>query len=175
MSARVASVAAGAAFLGLLGLVAFGWPPMREWDRALSEQARVAGREHPDVIATLRILTDAAATIPFLAAGVALTVGFIIIREYGSAKRAALVTALVPAIWGLLHAVLSRPRPVDGFVTVASSGFPSGHTGHATAFGLLVVTLVARRLGSGGRIPILLAAVVFALFMGVTRVVLLAH
>jgi undecaprenyl-diphosphatase len=178
MSARVAPVAGGTALLGLLGLlglVARGWSPLARSDVAISEWARSVGLAHPDLIATMRVLTQAGATIPFLAAGLALTAGLLLVQEYRSAARVALVTALVPAVWGVLHAVLHRPRPVSGFVHIESNGFPSGHTSHATALGLLVVMLLARRLGRAGRIATVLGAVLFAVVIGVSRVALLAH
>jgi undecaprenyl-diphosphatase len=165
-------VAPGAAFVALLVLVAGGWAPLYAADRAVSARALASGRDHPAWVTTMRLVTDAGATVTFLAAGVALAVVLFLLREYGSAAATALVVALVPVLWGVQHEFLHRPRPVGGFVAVESNGFPSGHTAHATALALLVVFLVWGRRGW----PItVICAVLFAALIGVSRVALLAH
>jgi undecaprenyl-diphosphatase len=74
-----------------------------------------------------------------------------------------------------MHLWLLHPRPENGFVTVASNGFPSGHTSNATAAALLVVYLLGPRLSRRGTVLLLLGATVFALLIGLSRLTLLAH
>lgn len=160
------------AFLGLLALVAGGWEPLYDWDRGLSAQALRLGQDHPGWVGVMRVVTDAGATASFLLAGVALAVVLALRREYGSAAATALVVALVPVLWGVLHEVLYRPRPAGGFLTIDSSGFPSGHTSQATALAVLAVSLTWSRRGRAVTVG---AAVLFAVLVGVSRVALVAH
>ncbi|GIF46608.1 undecaprenyl-diphosphatase [Asanoa ferruginea] len=168
-------VAALAAFGVLLGLVAAAWPPLVRWDDDVSATLRSYGLAHPVLIDWLRALTSVAATIPFIAVGAAATLLFALRREVRTALFCALVTAVVPIAWGLLHWLLHKPRPVDGFVAVASSGFPSGHTSNAAAFALAVVLLAWPRSSAATRAAVCLVLAVFVAFIGYTRVALLAH
>jgi membrane-associated phospholipid phosphatase len=161
-----------AAFGVLLGLVAGRWSPLVAGDRALSARALAFGHDHPAWVSGWRLVTDAGATVTFLAAGSALTVVLLIRRRYAEAAATGLVICLVPALWGVLHLVLFRPRPAGGFVTIESNGFPSGHTSHATALALLAVLLLWDRRH---RVATVACAVLFAVAIGVSRVVLLAH
>ena len=168
-------LAALAAFGVLLGLVAADWPPLVRWDDAVSAALRGYGTDRPVLVDWLRTLTGLAATIPFVAVGAAATVLFAVRRERRPALFCALVTAAVPIAWGIMHWALHNPRPVDGFVVVDSSGFPSGHASNAAAFAIALVLLVWPRAGAATRAATLLAAAIFALFIGFTRVALLAH
>ncbi|GIF68339.1 hypothetical protein Ais01nite_63740 [Asanoa ishikariensis] len=164
-----------AAFGVLLGLVAADWPPLVRWDDTVSAALRDYGTARPTLVDWLRTLTSLAATIPFVAVGAAATLLFAVRRERRSAVFCALVTATVPIAWGVMHWALHNPRPVDGFVVVESSGFPSGHTSNAAAFAFALVLLVWPRAGAATRAATLLAATAFALFIGFSRVALLAH
>lgn len=167
---------AALAALGALAAAVLGdWAFLVGWDAAVSERARAFGHDHPGWVAALRIVTDLGATVPFLAAGLALTAALLRLRRYGTALGVALVTVLAPAAWSCGHTLLDRPRPVGGFVPTISNGFPSGHTTNATALALLGVLLVWSRLGRAGRLVAVAGAVLFAGSVGATRVALLAH
>jgi membrane-associated phospholipid phosphatase len=58
---------------------------------------------------------------------------------------------------------------------VHGNWFPSGHTANATAAALTALLLLWPRVGRAGRAAGLVAAVAFALFVGVTRIALLVH
>jgi undecaprenyl-diphosphatase len=152
-----------------------GWPPAGAADLAISERFREIGNANPTMIAWVRIATDVATTIPFLTAGVLLTLFLAVRRERRSAIFTAVITAAVPTLWSLMHLWLLHPRPENGFVTVASNGFPSGHTSNATAAALLLVYLLGPRLSRRGTVLLLLGATVFALLIGLSRLTLLAH
>ncbi|HEX5542922.1 MAG TPA: phosphatase PAP2 family protein [Micromonospora sp.] len=178
MSARpplAVPLAALAGFSVLLGLVVVGWSPLTEADRAVSDAFRDYGRSSPALIGGLRIATDLAATIPFAAVGVAASLSLLARRERRNATFCAVVTLLVPLLWLVLHGLLDRPRPHDGFVVVNSNGFPSGHTSMATAAAVAAVLLLWPRLTGIARVVTLVVAVAFAVFIGFTRVALLAH
>ncbi|HEX8628839.1 MAG TPA: phosphatase PAP2 family protein [Catenuloplanes sp.] len=168
-------LAALAAFAGLLALVVGGWAPLDRLDADLSAAARGYGTAHPGVVAWVRIATDVAATVPFLVAGGAAAALLAARRDRMAAVWCAGVTVVVPLLWSVLHLVLHRPRPVAGFVTVTSNGFPSGHSANAAAAGLVAVLLFWHRLGSAGRVAAVLAAGSFTAFVGVTRVLLVVH
>ncbi|MEU4567017.1 phosphatase PAP2 family protein [Micromonospora sp. NPDC023956] len=151
------------------------WAPLDRADRALSEAFRGYGDHRPGLVSALRILTDVAATVPFLVAGAVAALALLVRGRRAAAAFCAVVTVAVPVLWGLAHWLLHNPRPLDGFVTVTSNGFPSGHTSNAAAAALVVVLLAWPRLARTGRLVVVTAATAFAVFVGLTRVALLAH
>lgn len=169
-------VLATVAFLALLWLVVGDWEPLRRADSAVSERFREYGAATPGVVSVTRVVTDLMATLSFLAIGLATVVLLAARRRWRAAGFCAAVAAVVPALWSVLHLALHRPRPLDGFVTVDSNGFPSGHTAHAAATALVAVLLVWPRLvTAAGRAAVLLLGAGFAGLIGLTRVALLAH
>ncbi|MFD0742522.1 phosphatase PAP2 family protein [Phytohabitans flavus] len=171
----VVPVAALVAFLALMTLVAADWGPLNRLDVTASEDLRGYGTDHPRQIDALRVATDVGATIPFVAVGVVATVGLLLRRHRREAYLCAWVTVLIPALWGLMHWAVHRPRPPNGFVFVDSNGFPSGHTSHAASAALVAVLLLWPHLARRGRALVVAGAAALALFVGATRVLLLAH
>jgi undecaprenyl-diphosphatase len=163
------------AFVLLMALAVTAWPPLAAADAAAGEWFRHFGTERPGLVAVVRILTDVASTVVYLAAGLLLTAFLAVRRQRPAARFVAAVTVAVPVLWSLLHLLLVDPRPEDGFVTVTSNGFPSGHTSNAAAAAVVAVLLCGPLLGRGGRAALVGAAAVFALGVGLTRLVLLAH
>lgn len=164
-----------AGFLVLMIMVVADWPPLERADRAASEAFRGYGDGSPGLLSALRILTDVAATVPYLAAGLVTALALLLRGHRAAAVFCATVVVAVPALWGLGHWLLHHPRPLDGFVTVHSNGFPSGHTSNAVAAALVLVLLLWPGLGPAGRTLVTLGAAGFALFVSLTRVALLAH
>lgn len=171
----VVPLAALVAFLALLALVVGDWGPLDRLDLAVSEDLRGYGTDRPGLIDVLRVATDIAATLPFVIAGVVATLALLLRRHRPEAYVCAWVTALIPVLWGLMHWALHHPRPADGFVVVHSNGFPSGHTSHAAAAALVAVLLLWPHLTRRGRALAVAAGVGLAVFVGATRVMLLAH
>jgi membrane-associated phospholipid phosphatase len=168
-------LAALAAFALLLALAVLGWAPLEAVDSALSGDLRAYGARRPGLVEVVRVVTDVAATVPFLVAGAVAAAFFAARRDRPRALLCATVTVLVPVLWSLMHWLLYRPRPVDGFVTVESNGFPSGHTSNAAAAALLAVLLVWPTASRRVRALMVVAAALFALVIGATRMALLAH
>jgi membrane-associated phospholipid phosphatase len=162
-------------FAALLALVAAGWAPLHGVDLGVSEAFRAYGTAHPGVVGFARVATDVMSTVSYLVLGCLSTVALAATGRFRVASFVAAITVAVPTAWGLLHWVLHRPRPVAGFVTVASNGFPSGHTMNAGAAALAAVLLLWPRLGRAGRCVVVPAAVLFAGAVGLSRVMLLAH
>jgi membrane-associated phospholipid phosphatase len=163
------------AFVVLLALMVGGWAPLHAVDTAVSDGFRSYGAAHAGVVRVARIVTDVGSTMPFLAAGVVVTVLFAARREARRAAFTGLVTALVPTLWSLMHLLINRPRPVDAFVLIASNGFPSGHSTNAAAAALVAVLLVWPRGTPPVRAVTVALATAFAVLVGLTRVALLAH
>jgi undecaprenyl-diphosphatase len=168
-------VVAALAFLALLGVVLGDWAPLDRADEALSARFRAYGTATPRVISVIRVATDVMSTVSFLAIGIAGTVLLAVRGHRRAAGLCAAVTVAVPVLWSLMHWVLYRPRPVDGFVAIDSNGFPSGHTSHAAATALLVVLLLWPRLAAAGRALVAALGAALAVGVGLTRVALLAH
>jgi undecaprenyl-diphosphatase len=169
-------LAAGLGFGLLAGLVIGGWAPLARLDASLSERARGYGAAHPGWIEVQRQVTDAAQTSVFFAVGLASAVVLLLVRRaYAAAALIAATFVAVPALWGVLHALLHRPRPEDGFVAIDSNGFPSGHAANSAAIAMVAVLLIWPRAGPIGRALTVTAAAAFTLVIGATRVTLLAH
>jgi undecaprenyl-diphosphatase len=168
-------LAALAGFGVLLALTIGGWVPLDEWDASISEWFRAYGDQRPNLIEVIRIGTDVAATIPFLIAGLLVSLALAGRRDFRPAFLCATVTVAVPLLWGLMHWGLHHPRPTDGFVLVESNGFPSGHTSNAAAAALVAVLLLWPRQDRTGRAVTVGLAVAFAAAVGLTRLALLAH
>ncbi|MDG4832466.1 phosphatase PAP2 family protein [Solwaraspora sp. WMMD1047] len=168
-------LAALAGFGLLLVLTIGGWAPLDDWDARVSEWFRGYGDQRPDLVAVIRIGTDVAATVPFLIAGLLVSLALAGRRDFRPAFLCAAVTVAVPLLWGLMHWALHHPRPADGFVLVQSNGFPSGHTSNAAAAALVAVLLLWPRCGRAGRAVTVGLAVAFALAVGLTRLALLVH
>ncbi|BCB84140.1 phosphatase PAP2 family protein [Phytohabitans suffuscus] len=162
-------------FLALTALVLGDWAPIERIDVTVSDGLRGYGTDHQRLVDVLRVATDIGATLPFVAAGVVVTVALLLRRHRREAYLCAAVTVLIPVLWGIMHAVLHRPRPPDGFVFVDSNGFPSGHTSHAASAALVAVLLLWPHLARRGRALVVAGAVALAVFVGGTRMLLLAH
>jgi membrane-associated phospholipid phosphatase len=166
---------AAVAFLLLAVLTITAWAPLDAVDAAISDWFRQFGGSRPGLIAVVRVVTDVATTIPYLTVGSLTALILWVRRQRREAVLVAAVTVTVPALWALMHLLLVHARPVGGFVVVASNGFPSGHTCNATAAALVAVILGWPRTGGRRRAVLVVSATLFALVIGVSRVVLLAH
>jgi undecaprenyl-diphosphatase len=168
-------VFASLAFVALLTLVVIGPAPLVDADLAISEAFRGFGTGRPALISVVRVVTDVMSTVSFLAVGCTAAVLLAAGGQRRAAGLCAAITVAVPVLWGLLHWWLYRPRPLNGFVVVDSNGFPSGHTANAAAAALTAVLLLWPHLRRAARAVLVVAAVCFAVAVGLTRVVLLAH
>ena len=164
-----------AGFLLLLALTVGGWPPLDRFDTAVSDAFRGYGDRSPLLVSVLRVATDVATTVPFVVTGLLVSMALAARSQRRPAALCAAVTVLVPVLWGLMHRLVHHPRPEDGFVTVESNGFPSGHTSNAAVAALVAVLLLWPHLARVGRVVTVILAVAFGVFVGLTRLALLAH
>lgn len=164
-----------AGFLVLLALTTGGWAPLEGFDDAISDAFRGYGDASPGLVDVLRVATDVAATVPFVVAGLVISIALATLSRRRPAALCALVTVTVPVLWSLMHRLVHHPRPQDGFVVVDTNGFPSGHTSNAAAAALVAVLLLWPGLTTVGRVVTVILAVAFGVFVGLTRLALLAH
>ncbi|ROT26839.1 phosphatase PAP2 family protein [Micromonospora sp. HM5-17] len=171
----VVPVCAAAGFLVLLALTIVDWTPLNRVDAAVSDAFRAYGDHSSGLVAVVRVATDFVATVPFVATGLVVGAALAVRGERRPALLCVAVTILVPLLWGLMHWLVHHPRPEDGFVTVTSNGFPSGHTSNAAAAALVAVHLIWPRSNRRVRLVTLGLAAAFALLAGLTRVFLVVH
>lgn len=94
------------------------------------------------------------------------------------ADAAGLLAAMVAvfAIWISIRLGVARPRPVGADALTASDvGFPSGHASNSMTFAVLAVLVLGPWLGRAARVVLVLAAALFTLAVGVSRLVLGVH
>jgi undecaprenyl-diphosphatase len=75
----------------------------------------------------------------------------------------------------ITKAATDRPRPANGLVDAAGSSFPSGHAAYAVCWIAIAVTLRRAFPGLATRAAVLVAGIVIALLVGLTRVYLRGH
>ena len=114
--------------------------------------------------------TGSALVVALLLAGV--LVALLVARLYREAAFLAVATTSSMAVDGIMKLVFARPRPALFEQTPGGWSFPSGHTMSATGFAtaLLILSWHTR-----WRLPATIAAVLYAAFIGVSRVYLGVH
>lgn len=95
-------------------------------------------------------------------------------KQRGYAVFALLAAALPTAVMFAAKQFFNRPRPEfwPRIIEETNASFPSGHSTFAAAFATMVVLIYWQ---SPRRVPIIAAAVTFALLMGLSRMVLGVH
>jgi undecaprenyl-diphosphatase len=118
------------------------------------------------------------------ALGSTLTVGLVVLaaaavlaHQGSRLELVALVlgAALDVAAWNLVKELVARPRPRGALVDVGGFAFPSGHAANSVAYVAVAVALAHGVPRLGSRTGIVVAAVVLALAIGLSRVYLRAH
>ncbi|MCY7412960.1 MAG: phosphatase PAP2 family protein [Salinibacterium sp.] len=100
-----------------------------------------AANRHPVADAIAGFLNVAGGTVVMTIVTVVVVVALMVLRELQAALSVSLTVALASWLSTLIKVSLSRPRPADGLVDVASPSFPSGHT--TTAAAITVAILIA--------------------------------
>jgi undecaprenyl-diphosphatase len=123
--------------------------------------------------------------VSFIGSGVVVTVAAVLLATVVWARShrwpLALLCLAGPALAGLgevvLKALVGRPRPATGLLTgLAGNGFPSGHTSGAAALATVAI-IVSQSLVSSAQMRRVIAgaAVLYAVAVGISRVVVGAH
>ena len=84
--------------------------------------------------------------------------------------------AITHAAVPILKEVIDRPRPPDPLVEAGGLSFPSGHAAYAVVYAWLAFTVTVRlRPGRAGGTVLVVAGIVLAAAIGLTRVYLRVH
>jgi undecaprenyl-diphosphatase len=127
-------------------------------------------------------LTDAAkavtvfGTLPVAGGALVVAVAVLLWRRHWL-EGIALFTGLVLTYAGvhITKAATDRPRPANGLVEAAGSSFPSGHAAYAVCWIAVAVTLRRAFPRLATRAAALIAGLVIAVLVGLSRVYLRAH
>jgi membrane protein DedA with SNARE-associated domain/membrane-associated phospholipid phosphatase len=126
-----------------------------------------------DIAKGVTVLGSSAVTVPI--AGIAVIL-LGLRRRWGDA--AVLVAALVIAHMAvpLLKDAIDRPRPPDPLVDASGSAYPSGHATYAVLYvWLALIVTVRARPGRAGGGALIVAGIVLAAAIGLSRVYLRVH
>jgi membrane protein DedA with SNARE-associated domain/membrane-associated phospholipid phosphatase len=136
----------------------------------------IADDIHTGVLTTLAKVVSVAGKWPVAVGAVAIVSGVLCIRRRWL-EVAVLVagTGLSQAGVYVTKAAVERPRPLDPLVDTSGSSFPSGHAATAIAYVALAVVVARLVRGPTARIAIVVAAMVLAVLVGLSRVYLRAH
>lgn len=149
-----------------------------------AQQSFLADDRAADLAAGLRtgLVIDAAVAVTALGSGqvagavVALAAIFLLARREVMEGVTLLVASL--ATYGavnLIKAIEARPRPPQGLVEAQGASFPSGHAAYSVAYVAVVVALVRALPSFAHRAALVIASIVLAALIGLSRVVLDVH
>jgi undecaprenyl-diphosphatase len=175
-----------ASALALLGLVPFaliaalvagGWPPLHDLDRAVTDSLHTWALGHPHWTEANIWWTNIFDPMPLRAAALVLVIW--LVRRH--AKRLALWAATTMAVGGILGALLKllvgrhRPDLLDPVARATGYSFPSGHALNA-ALTAGVFVLVLLPVARGAKRWVLWgSAIAVTVLTGLSRIVLGVH
>jgi membrane-associated phospholipid phosphatase len=175
-----------ASALALLGLVPFaliaalvagGWPPLHDLDRAVTDSLHTWALGHPHWTEANIWWTNIFDPMPLRAAALVLVIWLLRRR----AKRLALWAATAMAVGGVLGALLKllvgrhRPDLLDPVARATGYSFPSGHALNAAlTAGVFVLVLLPVARGAK-RWMLWGAAIAVTVLTGLSRIVLGVH
>jgi membrane protein DedA with SNARE-associated domain/membrane-associated phospholipid phosphatase len=147
-------------------------------DRLQSDRTAfdVAGDLRSSALTTVAKVVTTIGSTPVIVAVLLATLVFLALRrrwlEFFPLAAGALLTNIA---WPLVKQWEARPRPGDGLVAVSGFSFPSGHAANSVTYVAVAVALahVVPRLA--GRAGIIVAAIVLAAAIGLSRVYLHVH
>jgi undecaprenyl-diphosphatase len=163
--------------VGTVVFVVLGVLVARRWTPLVSLDARLDAAVHGTVLANgwLRtlglVITDLGSPVAVDLVAVVAAVALLAARRVPDAVAVVVARLVELGIETAVKALVNRGRPVFSHPVATAGGgsFPSGHTaGSAALYGILVLLLVRRLL-------VIIAATVFVLAVGASRVVLGVH
>jgi undecaprenyl-diphosphatase len=170
---RLSSVAlaAGGLFVILAVLLAQRVGVIERVDLSVHGSSRRFAVAHPAWLSVMRAITHLGDTITIVIVDV--TVFALCI--WRSRLRAALFVAVVGlgtwAVRIVARDVVARPRPADALWPAGGFAFPSGHTTNTAAMMAIIVVVCWPLLHRRGRVALVIAATVYALAVGLSRIV----
>jgi undecaprenyl-diphosphatase len=165
-------------FALIAALVAGGWTPLHELDRAVTNALHDWALHHPHWTRANIWWTNIFGPLPLRIAALGLVIWLLRRR----AKRLALWVATTMVAGGLLGVVLKlmvgrhRPDLLDPVARATGYSFPSGHALNAAlAAGVFVLVLLPVARGAGKRWLLWGSAIGMTVLTGLSRVVLGVH
>lgn len=162
---------------GTVVFVVLGVLVARRWAPLVSLDTRLDAAVHPTVLANgwLRtlalVITDLGSPVAVDVVAVGAAVALLVARRVPDAVAIVVARFVELGIETFVKALVNRGRPVFSHpvATAGGASFPSGHTAGSAALCGILVLLLARRL------LVIIAATVFVLAVGASRVVLGVH
>jgi membrane protein DedA with SNARE-associated domain len=117
-------------------------------------------------------------SLPVVGAATALTIVVLLTRERRRVIESATLAVGLLGTWAFTHlfkAMVDRPRPAAPLVDTAGQSYPSGHAAYAVAWVAIALVLTRTLPGLAKTTAAIIAAVVLAVVIGLTRVYLRAH
>jgi undecaprenyl-diphosphatase len=170
MTARL-TVAGTVVFVVLGLLVAGHWAPLLGVDTRLDTAVHGAVLAHGWLRSVALVVTDLGSPVAVDVVAVVAAVALLVARRVPDAVAVVVARVVELGIETAVKALVNRGRPVFSHpvATAGGASFPSGHTaGSAALYGILVLLLVRR-------LVVTIAATVFVLAVGASRVVLGVH
>jgi len=115
-------------------------------------------------------------SLPVVALAIAVTIAVLLMRRR-LIESATLATGLL-ITWVAVHVAkeaVDRPRPADPLVDTTGQSYPSGHAAYAFAWVAIAIVLTRTLPGLARTTAVIVAALVLAVLVGLTRVYLRAH
>jgi undecaprenyl-diphosphatase len=115
-------------------------------------------------------------TVVMIAVG--LTIAVLLTRERRRIIESVTLAAGLLVTWAAVHiakTAIDRPRPADPLVDTSGQSYPSGHAAYAFAWVAIAVVLTRTLPGLARTTAVIVAALVLATIIGLTRVYLRAH
>jgi membrane protein DedA with SNARE-associated domain len=106
----------------------------------------------------------------------ALTIAVLLVRR--RIVESVTLAGALAVTWAAVHVAkvaVDRPRPSDPLVDTAGQSYPSGHAAYAVAWVAIAVVLTRTLPGLARSTVVVVAALVLAILVGLTRVYLRAH
>jgi membrane protein DedA with SNARE-associated domain/membrane-associated phospholipid phosphatase len=128
-----------------------------------------------EVAVDVATVISALGALPTVAGLVAVTALVLAVRRRVAEALVLIVgMGLIYVAVQIAKAAVDRPRPAGPLVETPSSSYPSATAAYATAW-IAVAVLVARRMGLGSNVAIVLGGITVAAAVGLSRIYLRAH
>jgi membrane protein DedA with SNARE-associated domain len=115
-------------------------------------------------------------SLPVVAVATALAVAVLLVRR--QITESVMLVGALALTWAGVHiakAAVDRPRPANPLVDTAGQSYPSAHAAYAFAWVAIALVLTRTLPGVARTTATLVAAIVLAVVIGLTRVYLRAH
>lgn len=139
---------------------------------------RWADKIRSDTLDDVAQVVTAFGSLTAVALGVLLAVVVLLTRERRRVIESLTLVVGLVLTYAAVHiakAATDRPRPSDSLVDTSGSSYPSGHAAYAFAWVAIAIVLTRTMPGLARTTAVVVAAIVLATAVGLTRVYLRAH